>query len=403
MKMTKVFVSTLLLALLAISSSPLALAAPSGDSTPTVNVYNWGMYISDGSDGFIDVNKAFEEATGIKVNYMTFDSNETMYTRLKTSGANYDVIIPSDYMIARLIEDDMLEPINFDNVPNYHYIDEEFRNQNYDPENLYSVPYTWGTVGLIYNSKYVTSDDVDSWKLMWNEDYKGKILMFDNPRDSFAIAQSVLGQSLNSEDETELRDAADLLKKQKPLVQSYAMDQIFEAMEREEAWIGAYYAGDYLLMAEENENLSFSFPKEGFNIFIDALCIPKGAENKEAAEAYINFLCDPEISGQNMDYLGYSTPISTAKEFMNPEAVQSDIAYPDAETLARASSFTALSPEATELMESLWLDVKADKNDDGGIDWLMFLGIGIIAVLLLVMLILTAQKRKRNSARNRMG
>lgn len=330
----------------------------------TINVYNWGQYISDGTDGYIDVNKAFTEATGIEVNYMTFDSNETMYTKLKTGGSTYDVIIPSDYMVARLIDEDMLEELDYSNIPNYALVDDAYKNTAFDPENKYTVPYTWGTVGLIYNTKFVDEADIGSWDLLWNTKYSGKILMFDNPRDAFAISELLLGMSINTESEDELRSAAYKLIEQKPLVQSYVMDQIFDKMEREEAWIAPYYAGDYLLMAEENENLAFYFPKEGFNLFIDAMCIPKGCQNKAAAEAYINFLCAAEISGQNLDYLGYSTPVSAAKDYMDPDTVASEIAYPDAETLSKGSAFSFLQTETSQLMDSLWLEVKTQGSVD---------------------------------------
>ncbi len=228
--------------------SALPVQAFAANETVTINVYNWGQYISDGTDGYIDVNKAFTEATGIEVNYMTFDSNETMYTKLKTGGSTYDVIIPSDYMVARLIAEDMLEELDYSNIPNYALVDEAYKNTSFDPKNKYSVPYTWGTVGVIYNTKYVDEADVGSWDLLWNEKYSGKILMFDNPRDAFAIAQLLLGIDINTEDPDELRSAAYKLIEQKPLVQGYVMDQIFSKMEREEAWIAPYYAGDYLLM-----------------------------------------------------------------------------------------------------------------------------------------------------------
>lgn len=340
------------------------LPVPARAAEPvTINVYNWGQYISDGSDGYLDVNAAFTEATGIRVNYMTFDSNESLYTRLRTGGSTYDVIIPSDYMVGRLIAEDMLEPLNFDNIPNFQYVDEQFRNPDYDPENLYSVPYTWGMVGIIYNTKYV--DEVTSWSVLWDERYAGKILMFDNPRDAFAIAELRLGYSLNTQDPREFEAAANLLKDQKPVVQEYVMDQIFDKLEHEEAWIAPYYAGDYLMMVQENENLAFCYPEEGFNIFADAMCIPKGAPHKEAAEAYINFLCSPEICGQNLEYLGYSVPISAAKEFMDPEVADSEIAYPDEAILARAQSFLPLSDEVTQMMDSLWLEVRTDGNVTG--------------------------------------
>jgi spermidine/putrescine transport system substrate-binding protein len=355
--MKRVFAAALSAMLAALSLTAGVLA---DNEDVTINVYNWGQYISDGTDGYIDVNAAFTEATGIKVNYMTYDSNESLYTKLKTGGSSYDVIIPSDYMIARLIDEDMLEPLDFSNIPNYSYVDEVYKNTAYDPDNLYSVPYTWGSVGIIYNTKYV--DDITSWSALWDKAYSGKVLMFDNPRDAFAIAELINGDSINSEDPEVLNAATDLLLEQKPLVQSYVMDQIYAKLEREEAWIAPYYAGDYLQMVSENENLAFCFPEEGFNIFIDAMCIPKGCQNKAAAEAYINFLCDPEISGQNLEYIGYSTPISAAKEYMDPEVADNEIAYPDAETLARGESFLYLSTDTNQLMDSLWLDVKTTSN-----------------------------------------
>ena len=360
----------------------------------TINVYNWGQYISDGTDGYIDINAAFEEATGIHVNYMTFDSNETMYTKLKTGGSSYDVIIPSDYMIGRLIDEGLLLPLNFDNIPNYQYMDEAYKNTAYDPDNLYSVPYTWGTVGIIYNSAYVDEEDVGSWDLLWNSKYAGKILMFDNPRDAFAIAETMLGYSPNTRDEDELRAAAYKLIEQKPLVQGYVMDQIFSKMEREEAWIAPYYAGDYLLMQQENPDLGFYFPKEGFNLFIDAACIPKGCQNKAAAEAYINFLCDPEISGENLDYLGYSTPISEAKQYMDPETAASEIAYPTEETLSNGRAFINLSEETSRFTDSLWLQVKTQ----GGVDTYAIVCMCAVVVLLAAYFIIHGVRRKKRIA-----
>ena len=255
-----------MLGLVACSSAP---AVPAQAADGSITVYNWGQYISDGSDGALDVIAVFEEATGIEVNYVEFDSNETLYTKLKTGGSSYDVIIPSDYMVARLIQEDMLEEQNFDNIPNYHYIDEAFRSTDFDPDDRFSVPYTWGTVGLIYNTKYV--DAPTSWSALWDPTYNGKILMFDNCRDAFAIAELLKGYSINTTDPAELEACAALLKEQKPFVQQYVMDQIYNKMIREEAWIAPYYAGDYLQMSVDNENLAFAFPKEGFNAFIDSM------------------------------------------------------------------------------------------------------------------------------------
>lgn len=381
----------LLCLLLVLSALPLTVSAAQNEIT----VYNWGQYISDGVNDSLDVIAAFEEATGIKVNYMTFDSNESMYTKLKTGGASYDVIIPSDYMVAKLIEEDMLEPLDFSNIPNYANIDEAFRNQAYDPENVYSVPYTWSTVGLIYNSKYISAEEAESWSCLWNSKYAGKILMFDNPRDAFAIAESMLGYSLSTEDATELKNCADLLAQQKPVLQAYVMDQIFDKMERGEAWAAPYYAGDYLTMVEENPDLGFSHPKEGYNIFIDAMCIPKGCSNKAGAEAFINFLCDPEISAANLDYIGYSTPISAAKEYLGEDVTSSPVAYPNDETLARSESFAALSIEATQTMNDLWLSVKTD-----GVNTTLYLVLTLAAVAGVVLFFVSsAALRRRKKAR----
>ena len=372
-----------------------ALAQPAFAAREEITVYNWGQYISDGTDDSLDVIAAFEEETGIHVNYITFDSNESMYTKLKTGGASYDVIIPSDYMIAKLIEEDMLEPLDFSNIPNYVGIDEAFRDQAYDPENTYSVPYTWGTVGLIYNRHYVSDEDAQSWSCLWNSKYAGKILMFDNPRDAFAIAESILGYSLNTTDESELRQCADLLAQQKPVLQAYVMDQIFDKMQRGEAWIAPYYAGDYLTMVEENPDLGFSHPQEGYNIFIDAMCIPKGCQNKAGAEAFINYLCRPDISAANLDYIGYSTPISAAKEYMDEEVISSPVSYPDDETLARSESFSALPVQATQTMNDLWLTVKT-----AGANTTLYLILTLAAVaLVIVFFVLKNVYRRRKIAR----
>ena len=221
------------------------------------------------------------------------------------------------------------------------------------------MPYTWGTVGLIYNSKYVDEADVTGWELMWNEKYAGKILMFDNSRDAFGITQYMLGYDVNTTDPVELQACADKLADQKPVLQQYVMDQIFATMQNEEAWIAAYYAGDYLVMAEENPDLKFFLPEhQGFNLFIDAMCIPSCAQEKEAAELFINFLCDPEISAANMEWVCYSTPISEARQYLDPEVANSEVSYPAAEKLIKASSYSFLNPETTRLVEALFMTVR---------------------------------------------
>ena len=347
-------------AVLALVIGGACLVFTARQETITLNVYNWGQYMADGSDDSMEIIKEFEARyPHIKVNYSTYDSNEMMYTKLSNGGITVDVIIPSDYMIARLIEEDMLLEINYDNIPNYRYIDESFRNTDYDPENKYSVPYTWGTVGILYNTKYVDEADVTGWELLWNEEYAGKILMFGNSRDAFGIAQYSLGYDVNTTDKAELQECAKLLKKQKPILQQYVMDEIFATMQNEEAWIAAYYAGDCLTMMEANEDLAFYLPEDqGFNLFIDAMCIPTCCQEKEAAELFINFLCEPEIAGANMDWVGYSTPISAAKEYLDPETVADPVSYPDSDVLANGSSYAYLPEEITQYVESLFMEVR---------------------------------------------
>ena len=334
--------------------------APHTQEQVTLNVYNWGQYIADGSDGSMEVIAEFEKRyPHIKVNYSTYDSNEIMYSKLANGGITVDVIIPSDYMIARLISEDMLLPLDFDNIPNYQYIDENFRNTAYDPENKYSVPYTWGTVGILYNTKYVDPADVTGWEVLWNEKYAGKILMFGNSRDAFGIAQYMLGYDVNTQDRTELMECAQLLKEQKPVLQQYVMDEIFATMQNEEAWIAPYYAGDCLTMMGENENLAFYLPEnQGFNLFIDAMCIPTCAKEKEAAETFINFLCDPEIAGANMDWICYGTPLSAAKEYMDPETVSDPVTYPDDAVLVNGTSYAYLPEETSRYVEGLFMEVR---------------------------------------------
>ena len=341
----------------------------SDDQRVTINVYNWGQYISEGDDGCIDVIAEFEKAyPNIRVNYVTFDSNETMYTKMAGGGITVDVIIPSDYMVGRLAQEGMLLPLNYDNIPNARYVDPRFQNPSYDPENKYSVPYSWGTVGIIYNTKYVDEADVTGWEILWNEnaageqlDYAGKILMFDNSRDAFAIAQCRLGYSMNTTDEAELLECAKLLEQQRPVVQQYIMDQVFDLMENEEAWIAPYYAGDYLTMAEENENLCFYLPEDqGYNLFIDSMCIPTCCENKEAAERFINFLCDPEIAGGNMDWVCYGSPLKKdlVRPYMDEEVLDDPTAYPPAEIQAKGKGYVALPRATTRLMEELFMQVR---------------------------------------------
>ena len=329
-------------------------------NTITLNVYNWGQYMARGDDGSRNLIKEFEaKYPHIRVNYVTYDSNEVMYSKLAGGGDQIDVIIPSDYMIARLVEEDMLEELNFDNIPNYKYIDEQFKNQPFDPENKYSVPYTWGTVGIIYNKNVVDEEDLTGWELLWNEKYKNDILMFDNSRDAFAIVQAMYGYDVNTTDPEILQICADKLSEQQPLVQQYVMDQIYDAMIGGEASIAPYYAGDAVSMIDENPDLGFYLPAhQGFNLFIDSMCIPKGSQQKEAAETFINFFCDPEISAANMEWVCYASPISEAKALLDEETRNNPIIYPDEETLKNGVSFIFLSPETSRMVEAMFMKVR---------------------------------------------
>ena len=326
----------------------------------TLNVMNWGQNIADGSDGTMDIIAAFEEAyPHIDVNYSEYASNEELYSKLSTGGLVVDLIIPSDYMIARMIKENMLLELDFDNIPNYANVMDTYKDQSYDPENKYSVPYTWGTVGIIYNSKYVDEADVTGWELLWNEKYKGQILMFDNSRDAFGVAQYMLGIDVNTTDKVQLQQCADALSQQRPLVQQYVMDQVYAKMEEGNAWIAPYYAGDAMMMMENNEDLRFYLPEDqAFNLFIDAMCIPACCENKEAAELFINFMCSPEISGANMDYICYGSPIAGAAEYMDEYLAESEIIYPPMEVLERGQSYGFLPEDITRYVENLFLQVR---------------------------------------------
>jgi len=338
---------------------PALLTACSGSDTVTINVYNWGEYIDD---EVMDVNEAFYEKTGIKVNYKTFDTNESMYTLISSGAADYDVVFPSDYMVGKMIKEGLLAELDFNNIPNFKYIGDEYKNLAYDPENKYSVPYTWGTVGIFYNKKYVDIADLEEqgWDILWNEKYKDQIYMFDNPRDAFAIAENLLGYSYNTENEAELQAAYEKLLAQKPLLQGYYTDQIFQKMINEEGWLAPYYAGDATIMMygeEGNKNIDFYVPKSGTNFFVDAMCVLKDSKHKAEAEAYINFLCETEVAKANAEYIGYSTPHTEARKVLDPEVGENPIFYPDL-TKMKTEVFLTLSEDANKLMNELWLKLR---------------------------------------------
>lgn len=362
----------------------------------SINVYNWGEYISDGGDGSMDVNKEFERLTGIKVNYLLFASNEELYAKLKNGGSNYDVIIPSDYMINRLMGEGLLQELDVSNIPNLKNMDPQYMGLEYDPEGAYSVPYTWGVVGIIYNTQMVDpADDMESWDILWNEKYLGDILMFSNSRDAIGIALKKLGYSYNTTSSEELEEAGELLKEQKPLVQAYVMDEIFDKMGGGEAAMAPYYAGDAVVMMEDNPDLAFAIPKEGTNLFVDAMCIPACAKEKAAAELYINFLCETQVGLANFDYIGYATPLSTVYEALDPEITSNPIQFPPAEVVDKAEVYQNLSHKENQLMDSTWTSVlSADAGDN---KWFIPIFMVVTVALSIGINVGRRLRKKRNS------
>lgn len=360
----------------------------------SINVYNWGEYISTGADeGTLDVNGEFEKLTGIKVNYTNYATNEELYAKLKGGAASYDVIIPSDYMISKMIGEGMIQKLDMDNIPNFSYIMDDFRNLAYDPENAYTVPYTWGTVGIIYDTTMIDipEEEID-WDLLWNEDYADQILMFDNPRDAFAIAELMLGYSLNTEDKEELEQAAFKLRQQKRILQGYVMDEVFDKMGAGDALIAPYYAGDALTILDDNEDLGFVVPKSGTNRFIDAMCIPASSRQKEAAEMYINFMCEPDIAFANIDYICYSTPHQAAYEMLDEETQQSPVSYPDPEFVRdKTTIFVNLSDEANLTMQNLWTEMKSAEDENSN-KW--FAPVFLVCSILLMIVVLVRRHIK---------
>lgn len=359
-------------------------------SAVTINVYNWGEYIADGTDGSLNVNEEFTKRTGIRVNYSTFQSNEALFAKIQNGGTKYDVIIPSDYMVSKMIEQNMLQKLDFEKIPNFSYIDSHFRNLEYDHCNEYSVPYTWGTVGIFYNKKMVSEpEEKINWDILWNPKYAGKILMFDNPRDAFAISQIRLGIPLNSKNEKDWIHASEDLKAQKPLVQAYVMDQIFDKMGNGEAALAPYYTGDAALLTQRNSDIGFVIPKEGTNKFVDAMCVPKNAEHPNEAMAYINFMCAPEIAVENIKYIGYSSPESEVKNRLDPQISSSKICYPDDEILKNTQVFTSLPDEITSLIDTLWISIKT--GEQGNPFGLIIVLVGFILTYLTIVFV---KKRK---------
>jgi spermidine/putrescine transport system substrate-binding protein len=374
--------------------------------TLTLNVYNWGEYISDGSLGTYDSNAAFEEyylkkyGVRVEVNYTTYPTNEDMYSKLSSGAGTYDVVVPSDYMIERMINEDMLLEWDVTSLENYENISEEFRGIFFDPENKYSVPYTYGKIGIIYNATMVDEEDVaeESWSLMWNEKYRGKILQFNNPRDGLATAMFALGLDINSTSTEDWDRALELLAKQKPLVQAYVSDEIFNKMISNSASIAAYYAGDYITMVDSNPDLAFYYPTEGTNTFVDSMCIPKNARNPELAKEYINFMLSEEPAVANALYIGYASPnklVSQNEDYideMGEEAIE--VLYGNTESSYPYDTFYhTYTPEMQSYTNALWENLKTQSSTE---PWIHVVSITIVASLLIGYAYSTYVKKKRS-------
>lgn len=352
----KDFLMASALALLTMAFILIIAFIPAGGKSASkgkVYVYNWGDYIDE------SVNELFEKETGIEVVYSQYATNEEMYAKIMAGGSNYDVIIPSEYMVERMANEGLLHPLDKDLLPNYEKIDDRFKNLPYDPENMYAVPYMWGTMGIVYNTTMV-DEPVDSWEIMWNPKYKGQIFMYDSERDSIMVALKKLGYSMNTRNLDELNEAKQELIKQKELGVVYVGDEGKGMMENNEAALMLAWAGDAMVMSEVNENLEYVLPKEGTNMFVDAIVIPKTAQNIENAHAYIDFLCRPDISALNAEYIGYSTPISEARELLPEEIRDSEIAYPAEEDTKNTEMFNDPS-DIIDVYSRIWTELKAAK------------------------------------------
>lgn len=347
MKWTQL-VALLLLAFLLL---PLLLGCtPDETDGATLNVYNWGEYIDK------DLLAKFEEETGIHVVYSTFNTNEDLYVKLKNGVSNYDVVMPSDYMIEKMMKEGMLRPIEWDHVPNMKYVDPEFLNHSYDPDQKYSAPYFWGTLGIVYNTELV-DEEVTSWDILWDEKYAREIIMLDSSRDSLGIALKRLGYSMNSTDEAQLAQAEELLIEQYPLVYAYLVDQTKDIMKNGEAALAVMYSGDAVDALSENENLAYAVPEEGSNLWFDSMVIPKSSRNPEQAEAFINFMLEPENAAQNAEYVWYSLPSSAAIELLSEDLKDSEVAYPDKSILDNLEVFR--DPGAfVKKYDDIWQNVK---------------------------------------------
>lgn len=351
-KLVKSLLSASLIGVLALS----LVGCGSSSSAGQVLVYNWGDYIDP------EVNKLFTQETGIKVVYSEYANNEEMYRKIESGTTNYDVLFPSDYMVEKMISNNMLAAIDFSKIPNYEKVDDRFKGLAYDPAEEYSVPYMWGTVGIVYN-KTMVDETVDSWDILWDEKYDDQIFMLDSERDSIMVALKKLGYSMNTRDEAQLEEAKQLLIQQAPLVLGYVGDEGKGKMINGEAALMVAWAGDAMLMLAENPDLEYVIPKEGSNYFVDDIVISKDSKNIEAAHKYIDFLCRPDIAAKNAEYIGYSTPISEARALLPEEIRTSEVAYPSEELTSGELMEMFNDPtDVIELYSSIWTQVKASNQ-----------------------------------------
>ncbi len=402
-----------------------------GDTPPkkgevvTLNVYNWGEYISDGFEGAIDSNAEFEKyfntylsekygGIQIEINYTTYATNEDMYSKLSSGAGTYDVICPSDYMIQRMADEGLLYAFGAENLENYKYIHEDFKGLYYDEDNLYSVPYTYGMVGIIYNYTLMNPEDIDengemldkSWGMLWDEDYRGKILQFNNPRDAFGSAMYYLGLDINSADEEVWQAALNKLKEQKPLVQGYVNDEIFNKMTTGSAALAPYFAGDFITMLEDNEYLKFYYPKEGTNMFVDGMCIPKDSTNKELAMEYINFMLSEEVAVANALYIGYASPnvlVQNSEEYreeMGEELLailysEEDVnaAYPFDPYYHSFSDTDVYRPDMQAYVNGLWEELKTES----AIELWVHIATAVILLIVIVPAVYSIYIKKKRS------
>ena len=342
----------LLVALLVGALSACALAEAEKPFAGTeIKVYNWEEYIDR------EVLSIFEEETGIKVNYVTFPGNEDMYTRLSSGAEVYDVIVPSEYMVERLIKEDLIAPLNLENIPNLANVKDNLLDPTYDPGNAHSIPYMWGTLGILYNTEKVT-EPITSWNALLDEKYAGQIFMIDQYRDAIGLALKVTGHSVNTRDEAELADAGEWLLKQKDsgVLGGYILDQAKDMMVAGSAAMAVMYSGDALYAMDKNDKLAYVIPDEGSNIWVDCMCVPTASQNKEAAECFINFMCRPDIAKMNLDEIRYSSPIKQVVETLTEEELASTAMNPTDEMVARCEYYVDIS-DVAYLYDDLWMDV----------------------------------------------